>query len=600
MIRPTSLMLCFVLLVAVLATGCGPSEQAIATRVAAEQTAAAASWTLTPTMTSTATPMPTVTATATATRTPTPTATAKPTATPPRITTPVSQRPTATPVATPIARAQRLVLLSSESSNPREYDPATTHGIGDELVFSGLVSLDPQLKLIPDLAEAWQTDDGVTYTFRLRRNARFHNGRPVIAQDFIYSWERAANSKTKSDTVLTYLGDIVGVKEMRAGKADHIAGIEALDDYTLQVTIDAPKPYFLLKLTYPTAYVLDRENVESGADWYRTPNGTGPYRLIRWERMRQVTYERNDNFYLAPPAIQYVTVNLSGTGVRLYETGSIDIASVGRYDLARVLDPQNPLNPDLRFTPNLCTSYVTFDVKQPPFDDLKVRQAFGLAFHRQQYIEVVLRGIGLPAKGVLPPGMPGYNLDLKGLAFDPARARQLLAESKYGGGRLTPLVYTTSGSGSDVGATIAAKIQMWQQTLGVQITVENLEPDRYSDELAAGRHGQIIGKGWCADYPDPENFLDALFHTGAEQNQGHYSNPQVDALLEQARIELDVAKRIRLYQQVEPIIVNDVPAVFTVHSVTYRLVKPHIQGYVLTPMSIPITLYLRIDASKIK
>jgi oligopeptide transport system substrate-binding protein len=500
-----------------------------------------------------------------------------------------------------ISRSEALVLAGGESTNPREYDPATTHGSGDKMVFSGLVSFDPGLHLVPELAESWQaSDDGTVYTFTLRANARFHNGRPVTAQDVVYSWERAAAPEQKSDTVLSYLGDIVGVKEMNAGQATHIAGLKVVDDHTLQVTIDAPKPYFLLKLTYPTAFVLDRANVESGTEWYRTPNGTGPYRLARWETMNLKLYERNDGYYLDPPAIRYVVVKIyQGVALRLYESGEIDVAGVGSSDVPRVLDPNDPLHPDVHSAVNLCTGYITLDISKPPFDDLKVRQAFSMAFNRQQFLDVVMHGIGLPAQGLFPPGLPGYNADLRGLPYDPVQARQLLAESRYGGPQgLPPIVYTDGGYGSDIGADVAALAQMWQETLGVTITVENLEPDRYLDEIYAGHHGQIFSVGWCADYPDPENFADVLFHTGSQQNRGNYSNPQVDALLEQARVEPDVARRIQLYQQAEQMIVDDAPVIFTTHSISYVVVKPRILGYALTPIDIPLERYLQIDASK--
>ena len=182
----------------------------------------------------------------------------------------------------------------------------------------------------------------------------------MTAQDVIYSWERAADPATDSDTVLTYLGDIVGVKEMHAGEADHISGLKAIDDHTLQVTIDAPKPYFLFKLTYAVAFVLDRDNVESGTEWYRTPNGTGPYKLIRWDSFKVMVYERNEDYYLDLPAIRYVVVQLySGVGIRLYEAGEIDVTGVSLSDVARVLDPQEPLHADLLSGVSLCTSYVT-------------------------------------------------------------------------------------------------------------------------------------------------------------------------------------------------------------------------------------------------
>lgn len=491
---------------------------------------------------------------------------------------------------------QALVLAGGESTNPREYDPATTHGSGNKLVFSGLVSFDPHLNLTPDLAEGWETSpDGRVYTFYLRENARFHDGRPVIAQDVVYSWERAASPVLQSDTVLTYLGDIVGVREMNAGQVDHIAGLEAIDAHTLKVTIDAPKPYFLLKLTYPTAFVLDKSNVDSGEEWFRTPNGTGPYKLTEWRRFEQISYEANPDFYLGKPSIPYVIVKLySGVGIRLYETDEIDITGISYFSAERFLDPSEPLHNELLSGVGLCTGYVVFDVTQPPFDDLKVRQAFSMAFDRQKYIDVVLSGRALPAIGLYPPGLPGFNIGLRGLPYDPNRARQLLAESKYGK-NLPPIVYTDAGIGSSVGADVAALAQMWKQVLGVEITVENLEPNYFYEKIIAGQHGQIFGGGWCADYPDPENFADVLFHSGSAQNTGEYSNPELDALLERARVELDVPKRIEMYQQAEQIIVDDAPVLFTTHSLSYQLVKPYVKGYVFTPIDVPIERYMWLE-----
>ena len=491
---------------------------------------------------------------------------------------------------------QALVLAGGESTNPREFDPATTHGSGDKLVFSGLVSFDPRLKLTPDLAESWDTGpDGTVYTFHLRENARFHDGRPVTAQDVIYSWERAASPAMQSDTALTYLGDIVGVRELNAGQADHITGLEALDAHTLKVTIDAPKPYFLLKLTYPTAFVLDKANVESGEEWFRTPNGTGPYKLAEWRRFEQITYEANPDFYLGEPSIPSVIVKLySGVGIRLYEAGDIDVTGISYSSTERFLDPSEPLHNELITGVSLCTGYVVFDVTQPPFDDLKVRQAFSMAFDRGKYIDVVLSGRALPAIGIFPPGLPGFNIGLEGLPYDPERARQLLAESKYGKD-LPPIIYTDAGIGSGVGADVAALAQMWKHALGVEITVENLEPNYFYEKILAGQHGQIFGGGWCADYPDPENFADVLFHSGSTQNTGEYSNPELDALLEKARVEQDVAKRIEMYQGAEQIIVDDAPVLFTTHSLSYQLVKPYVKGYVFTPIDVPIERYMWLE-----
>jgi oligopeptide transport system substrate-binding protein len=225
-----------------------------------------------------------------------------------------------------------------------------------------------------------------------------------------------------------------------------------------------------------------------------------------------------------------------------------------------------------------------------------VRQAFSMAFDRQKYIDVVMHGHALPAVGLYPPGLPGSNTAIKGLQFDPAQARKLLAESKYGGpAGLPPIVYTVSGYGSYVYPAVAAMAQMWKQYLGVDIQIENIEPNFYYDQIYSGRHGQMLGSGWCADYPDPENFADALFHSGTPQNLGGYSNPQLDRLLEAARVEPDTAKRMQMYQQAEQTIVDDAPVLFTVHSLSYMLVKPYIKGFAMTPIDIPLQRYIWIE-----
>jgi oligopeptide transport system substrate-binding protein len=240
----------------------------------------------------------------------------------------------------------------------------------------------------------------------------------------------------------------------------------------------------------------------------------------------------------------------------------VDIAGV--FSVERFLDPTEPLHNELRTGVTLCTGYVTFDATQPPFDDVNVRKAFTMAFKRQQYIDIVLNGHALPAHGLYPPALPGFDLALRGLPYDPARARELLKQSKYGLD-LPPIVFTNSGTGSSIGPGVAAMAEMWQQNLGITIIIENIEPNYYLDQIYSSNHGQLFSSGWCADYPDPENFADVLFHSGSAQNLGGYSNPELDALLEAARVEQDVTKRIAMYQQAERIIVEDAAALFTVH-----------------------------------
>ncbi|MCE7861592.1 MAG: hypothetical protein DYG86_17630, partial [Chloroflexi bacterium CFX2] len=293
----------------------------------------------------------------------------------------------------------------------------------------------------------------------------------------------------------------------------------------------------------------------------------------------------------------YVVYKLyAGSDVRLFETGDVDIAGVGLYDVERMLDPNEPMNGNLVTGVDLCTNYVVFDVTKPPFDDVNVRKAFSMAFDRQRYIDVLYQGLALPAVGLYPPGMPGFDYGLEGLPFDPEQARELLAQSKYGGPEGMPeIIYTNSGVGSYIGGNVAALADMWEHYLGVTIRVENLDFNFYYQQIFSGNHGQIFDGGWCADYPDPENFADVLFHSDMPQNHGGYSNPELDALLEAARIEPDVTRRIGMYQEAERIIVDDSPVLFLTHSLSYLLVQPYVKGFVYTPISISNERYMWLD-----
>jgi oligopeptide transport system substrate-binding protein len=195
-----------------------------------------------------------------------------------------------------------------------------------------------------------------------------------------------------------------------------------------------------------------------------------------------------------------------------------------------------------------------------------------------------------------PPGLPGFNVALQESPYDPDQARQLLAQSRYGGpDGLPPIVFSNTGIGSYLSADVAALAEMWEHNLGVTVTIENLEPNYYYEQIYSGNHGQLFSGGWCADYHDPENFADVLFHTGSSQNNGAYSNPQLDELLEAARVEQGVTARIALYQKAEQILVDDAAALFTTYSLSYQLVKPYVKGYVFTPIDIPIERYMWLE-----
>ncbi len=453
-------------------------------------------------------------------------------------------------------------------------------------IFSGLVRLDDNLEPAPDIAKRWEISaDGRTYTFYLRKDAKFHDGRKVKAEDFKYSWERACDPATGSLTAATYLGDIVGVREVLAGKAEEISGVRVIDDYTLQVTIDAPKSYFLAKLTYPVAFVVDRNEVGLDKEWWRQPNGTGPFKLEEWQEGKRLVLERNAHYYGERAKVDSVVFALwGGVPMNMYETGKIDVAGVGLSYIDKVTDKAGSFYQELQVVPELSFSYIGFNHTRPPFDDVNIRRAFSLAIDKDKLVSLVFRNMMQRADGILPPGMPGFNENLSGLKFDVSQAKELIRASKYGSvDNLPPITITTMGWGGLISQGLEAIINEWRRNLGVEVKVRQLEPQRFLYHLKEEKD-EMYYLGWVADYPHPQNFLELLFRTGEENNAGEYSNPEVDALLERAGVELDYERSLMLYQEAEQKLVDDVACIPLWFGRNYILVKPYVEGYELTPM----------------
>ena len=461
-------------------------------------------------------------------------------------------------------------------------------------VFGGLVTIDPDLNIVADLAESWDiSEDGRVYTFRIRPDAKFHDGKPVTAHDVVWSLERVTNPLTESPVADQYLGDIVGVKEKLAGDATTISGVRFIDELTVELTIDDAKSYFLAKLTYPTGFVLDQDNVEDNPrTWFREPNGTGPFRLDEYVVGETLVLARNEHFHLGPPKLEEVEFILSGgTSLLMYENDEIHVAGVGLADLDRLNDPNNDLYPELRTAPaSFSVNYIGLNVNEPPLDDVKVRQALNFAIDKQEIASIVLGDLVRPADGILPPDFPGYDEAVSGYEFDPARARQLLEESKYGNDleNLPPITITTPGSfGANVSLDMEVILQMWERNLGITAEFQQTEFATFLKDLHKGRF-QMFDIGWIADYPDPENFLDILFHSESTNNHTHYSNPDVDDLLMQARVETDTTRRYALYNEAEQMILDDAPWVpLWFDGESKVLVKPNVHDFLLPPLIIP-------------
>ena len=495
--------------------------------------------------------------------------------------------------------AKRDNIFRLNFSDPPTFDPAlvtdTTSASIIVEIFSGLVTLNKDLEIIPDLAESWDiSDDGKKYTFNLREGIKFSNGDPVKASDFKWAIERASNPDTGSLNAEVYLGDIVGVKEVieSGGSLTEVSGLKAIDDNTLEITIDEPKTYFLAKLTYPTAFVLSKDYIEKqGEDWIDNPVGTGPFILSEYQIGQTLKLKKNENYWAEKAKVDGIIMNLAGgVSMAMYENDEIDITGVGLADLERVKDPNDSLSKDLvNVPPQFSLNYIGFNVNMPPFDDVNFRKALSYAVDKEIIAEKIYSGLTKPSYSIIPPGFPGYSPSIKGIEFNEELAKEYLAKSKYSDPSTRPrIIVTIPGTGGSPGLDTEVISDMWKETLGIEVEIQQVEWATYLQDMNRKRLQLWAGSGWQADYADPQDFIDVLFYSKSDVNHGNYSNPEVDKLILEARTEVDNNRRFLLYNQAEQMIVDEA-AIFPLWFDTdgYALVKPWVKGYEFTPIIVP-------------
>jgi len=489
---------------------------------------------------------------------------------------------------------------------PLGHDPATLDParISDtysravaQQIFDGLVQFDQTLSITPALARYWRASrDGLTWTFQLRRGVKFHHGREVTAEDVVYSLTRLLDPRVKSGAADLFL-NIRGAPEYREGKARQVTGLTAVDRYTVRVElVEAPVP-FVSQAAVGHARIVPRELAEEqGEAFGARPVGTGPFRFVRWERGREIVLAANAEYFDGPPRIAKIVFRIfpGGTIDAMYDEfrrGDLEDSPVPAREYRKIIAA-----PDHVYVkrPMFSLRHYGFNTLAGPLRDRRVRQALVHAVDRQAIVEEVFLGRYIPARGILPPGTLSFNPALRGYPYDPARARDLLADAGHPGGRgLGPLAIWSSVKHEGI-LREHEQIRRNLEAVGVQVEFHYLtEWPRFLRGIEEARF-PIFLHAWYADVPDPDNFLFKLFHSRSPRNFWRYRNPAVDELLVQARREPDGQRRVDLYRRAEQLVVDDAPVMPVWHYTYERLFQPYVRSVEVSGLGDPYIPFRKV------
>ncbi|PIQ97550.1 MAG: oligopeptide-binding protein oppA [Nitrospinae bacterium CG11_big_fil_rev_8_21_14_0_20_56_8] len=453
-------------------------------------------------------------------------------------------------------------------------------------IMEGLTEYNANLEPVPALAERWETsEDGRTLRFYLRAEATWTDGVPVTAQDFEYSWKRLLDPKSAAQYAY-FLFDIENAYEYNTGEITDpsLVGVRAVSPRVLEVRLKKPVVYFPSITTFMVTFPQRQDIVEKYGDRWTEPGNivtNGPFVLDEWRHEYKLALRANPRYYGPPPKIATVLVYVVEevtTALTLYETGELDVV-----DLPPVAIPHYRNRPEYRNLPQLRGYYYGFNVEKPPFDDARVRRAFAHAVDRSR-IPVILQGGELPATSWIPKGMFGYNPDI-GAKFDPEKARALLAEAGFPGGRgLSPVtaVYNTT----DTNRLIAEFLQaQWKEHLGVNVDMDSQEWKVFLNHLQMDPP-QLFRLGWGADFPDPDNFMN-LFISNSGNNRLRWANPRYDELVARGAMERDPKARQAIYDEAQILLTGtEVPMIPLFVSALNMLVQPYVKGLELNALEI--------------
>lgn len=480
------------------------------------------------------------------------------------------------------------------ATNPVTLDPARPNDIYGRTIanqlFDGLVQFDGALAIRPAIAETWTASrDGLVWTFNLKKGVKFHNGREVIADDFVYSFTRIIEPATKSAGAALFM-KIKGAREYAERRATRVEGLVALDPHTLQITLAESQTPFVSSLAVGFAKVVPREVVESlGEQFGNQPVGTGPFKLVEWVRNKQITLVANPDYFEGRPSLDRVEYRIF-TGEALeemyaeFERGNLEDSGIPARERPRLLNGR--IYQFVR-RPILGISFLGINTAKKPLDDSRVRQAINYAIDRRSIMRNIYQDQYLPGVGILPPGTYGYDPKLVSYAYDPKKAIDLLATAGYPGGKGLPVLQIWSARKNDEAMAEHEAIVKSLAAVGIRAAVHyNTNWPEYKAQVYEGKL-PIFRYSWYADTPDPETFLGQMFDSRSSDNITGFRNRTVDTLLQQARFERDAQKKLQFYQEVERQIVSSAPLIVLSYYTYERIFQPYVKGIQVSALGDP-------------
>jgi peptide/nickel transport system substrate-binding protein/oligopeptide transport system substrate-binding protein len=468
---------------------------------------------------------------------------------------------------------------------PRTLDPALAADIYSVTVihqlFDGLVQFDQNLNIIPAIAKSWKiSHDGLNYTFFLREGVKFHNGREVTADDFVYSFTRIVDPKSKTSAA-HFLEKVSGVKEFENGKTKYVEGFKSLGKHTFEIQLNSPFYPFLSILGIISFKAVPKEEIEkAGAIFSRNPIGTGPFRFASMKEREEIILTGNQEYFEGKPYLDKILFKIFHGAPREnilkeFRDGGLEESFIPPEDIERVAREKRYL---FFRKPMLSLRFYGFNPLSKPLDSKKLRKAINVAINKKLIVSQIHRDQFRLATGILPPGMPGHDPMRNPYPFREAQASKLLSEAGYRKGQTPPPLEIWSSTRSEAAQKELNEVQSQLGKVGIPTTLHFETNWPNFESMLRENKAPIFVYAWYADYPDPDNFLGTLFHSKSRSNFTNFHHPEVDRLLDKARAERDYLKRMGMYRKIEGLILDDAPIVPMINHLFQMVYQPYVRG----------------------